>query len=422
MTRNRRQGYRRDLLTTYPSEAFRSGFPSRFVSGRNVTRRGAPCRTVPDYSVPDYIVPIRNVPDGILPDPVSIIPETLTDRVRLPFFYWVMSGDGLTLLWMAREVSAPHTLPPKGSLGDMISKEGDYSWLEHDWSGADCPPGLSDSPGEGTVLNRLARLLLIRGDIAAASLAAFKGLRHLLSGLTRNPEEALFCEETIALIDCACSNWESGDAVLADVAHRSGQLLGPCSPQCLRSIAFRAAIASRSGHSALALEQLGLLLARDMTTYGPGHRFTVNDRISYARELGRAGRFKDALCMARVSTASAMAGLGELHPLSGAATAVKGEILAASGDFAKAASALSIASEICRTSFGPDHPRTLDCALSLASALVMLGRAAEAEVVILKAASALSPYPEGRSPETASALKRLLDLGEEIGVVWPDET
>ncbi|MDR1081266.1 MAG: tetratricopeptide repeat protein [Deltaproteobacteria bacterium] len=355
------------------------------------------------------------------PSPVHIpMPDIITVRGFLtPDSTGSECGNATALSrrwpWRSRELSAPPGFPRRDDSLPELEAEGDFGWLDSDMDGFERIVLAGNSLDSAIYLSRIARLHLLAGGYRAAEAAGSAAYPHLSSGQGHCSEEALFCEETLALAGFRSWGWTRTNEALADIALRSGRHLGPLSPQTLRAVASRAALASRIGVRPLAGELYAELVHRDISALGSSHRFTLADRICLASEACLAGDRVFALGIARACVAEAESVLGEFHPLRCMAMFCEGEILAAGGTFAEATSALSAAAELHLKVFGPDHERTLDCAGALAGSLYRSGHPDLAEKVLRKAVDDLECRMDTCTREAEEAWERLLLMQEEMG-------
>ncbi|MDR1040176.1 MAG: hypothetical protein LBR80_08440 [Deltaproteobacteria bacterium] len=313
--------------------------------------------------------------------------------------------------------------PPFNSITDdaasELAAEGDYSWLDLDWDGFRKTVLDGNSLDSAIYLSRLARRSLLRDQPKAALSSAAAGYPHLEYGQGPNSEEAIFCEETMALAGFSFWGWSRANCELADLSLRSSRHLGQGSPQTLRVLASRAALAAKVQIRELSRELYADLVTRDIKSLGPTHRFTIADRISFAVETGHAGDHGYALGLVRACADDAETVLGAYHPLRCIAAARAGDILSASGAFSEAASALSAAVELHLKVFGPDHERTLDCAGELGRALFWSGHPELAENVLLKTTADYERSAGSPSKGAETAWERLLNLQDEMGFLKP---
>jgi hypothetical protein len=341
-----------------------------------------------------------------------LIVEGFTGGEAVPPDDGIPPAAGQLWPWKSREVSAPPFPRVPGGASGELAREGDYAWVASDLEGYRRTVLLGTPLDSAVYLSRLARIQLLKGEWKAARAAAGAACRRLSSLAGPHSEEALFCEETLALSGFKELGWLRADACLEGVAARAETLGGPDCPQALRSMSSRAALASRAGVRGLSLLLLEELADRDGTVHGAFHRFSIADRISLAIETGLTGGHRRAVGLARRCAEEAAAVLGPKHPLRCVAVAGLGQVKAGAGSCKEAAAILADAVDLHVKVMGPCHPRTLECVAQLSGALWRSGLGDLAERVAAQATMALLSREVAFSPVDGKAWEALDRVSE----------
>jgi hypothetical protein len=349
----------------------------------------------------------------------SILEERLSSKIILPPYRLHSFGLNYLQKYKPREMWAPSIRHLTHRLEcSKDSRVDDSAHLFNDLM------ALKDGIVTGTLrhyfyMSREARLWFLLDASKAAEDMASASFQYLSYFTSKNSEETLFCEETLALAAYRSCGWSKTNSALEDVAHRAGLLYGQLSLQAMSALANRAAIASEVGARALSLELHKLLVKNDVKAYGFSHRFTINDRLNLAVETALAGDLVHALSLSRSCEEDALDCLGSSHPLRCMAAARTGQILSALGESYLAVMRLRFASSLHAVVFGDGHHRTLDCRTSEAFALLRCGSLKKAKMT-LRAASRASEPVSNLTPREAEdaegARERLWFLMEIMGI------
>jgi hypothetical protein len=268
--------------------------------------------------------------------------------------------------------------------------EGDYSWLDLDWEGF--RKSLLGGPGPvpAIYLSRLARHQFLIDDLKGASAYASAALREISPLLGPESEEALFCEETLALCGIRTWGWTRANGAAEGLVRKTDSALGPESPQARRALACWVSLACWSGDRNLSRRLLSELFRRDLAVHGPLHRFPLADRLDLAAEVALAGEIGEALKLARDCVRDTEAVLGPDNPLHLFSQARLGELLNASGKAREAAALLGKTACLFESSLGRGHLRTLECMRALSAALWTAGERKLAAGIMSEAAHGLA--------------------------------
>ena len=291
-------------------------------------------------------------------------------------------------------------------------------------------------PDQGGVAENLYDLALLDNDLGRAS-AAMDGFDEALAHLRRHMAgpHALAAEiqASRARLLRARGDTEAAMAALREALAIAAEIHGGGHPSSLSIQRQLLAMQVDAGSFTAADRQIGPLLRSTLHALGPRHRETGmawSTRGVIAWELGRleqamddtaravdiwrgpggaqnlhgglfvrgmvlhaAGHQQQALESLREARALRIAQFGTSHALVGETDRMIGEVLAAQGQAALAASHFDRAVKLTRIGYGEDHPRSLDAALSQARHLARTGRPTAA----LERLDALAVHPGGAS-------------------------
>ncbi|MGD3105708.1 FxSxx-COOH system tetratricopeptide repeat protein [Streptomyces sp. YGL11-2] len=146
------------------------------------------------------------------------------------------------------------------------------------------------------------------------------------------------------------------------------QVMGPHTPQTLRSEHDLALCLRRSGEPARAGELMADLVERSRRVQGPRHPETLSVRADYATFLREHGDLGQARDLADEVVEAYRALVGDAHPYTVGTLGNAGLVRAGFGELSEALEAAERSLGGMTRAVGPDHPWTLGCALNAAAA------------------------------------------------------
>jgi tetratricopeptide (TPR) repeat protein len=272
-----------------------------------------------------------------------------------------------------------------------------------------------DTPVTVSLLDRVARYLLVRGRIDATA-AVMDQARPLAKQLGSEDAAYLSCRNTDGLLHIARGDYPAAHAACDEVFQARTKILGATDPETLRAGRDLVEAIYHQGNWAEAAELQDRLVEAFTATFGPENAETITALAYHATILRRMGHFAQARTKEERVLETRSQVLGPDHPDTTLAWFNLADTLRSLGQLDQARTMEEQVLQASTRLLGPDHPSTLTATGNLAITLRQLGQLDQArtleEQVLQARTRLLGPDHPDTLTATANLASTLHGLGQ----------